>query len=172
MIDLETFGTGNSAAICQIGACYFDRETGEIGAKFKVNIDATSAAKAGGSIDASTIYFWLAQGAEARASITADPKLDIKDAFHQLNEFLASAKRIWSHATFDFVVIMDTFRRLDIKPNFRYNAARDIRTLVDLSRLTVNKVERTGVHHDGLEDAIHQVKYCVLAMNALKKDNK
>jgi len=35
MLDVETLGTKSTAAIIQIGACYFDRETGEIGDKFK-----------------------------------------------------------------------------------------------------------------------------------------
>jgi hypothetical protein len=169
MIDLETFGNGNNAAICQIGACYFDRNTGEIGNTFKVNIDAASAVKLGAAMDASTVYWWLEQSPEARASISAPPRLDIADAMYQLNDFLGNCTRLWSHATFDFVIIMNTFRLLGVKPNFSYRAARDIRTLVDLAKVdTVNAVERTGTHHDGLEDAIHQVKYCVLAMNKLK----
>jgi hypothetical protein len=49
MLDIETFGNGKHAAICQIGACYFDRSNGEIGATFKVNVDARSAEKSGGS---------------------------------------------------------------------------------------------------------------------------
>ncbi len=39
MIDFETLGTGPDAAIIQVGACYFDRVTGEIGATFKRNFD-------------------------------------------------------------------------------------------------------------------------------------
>ena len=168
MIDLETLGNGDHAAICQIGACYFDRYTGEIGNTFKINVNAASAAKHGGQLDASTVYWWLSQSQEARDSILADPKLDIVDAMNKLNAFLAGAHRIWSHATFDFVIISNTFRKLGIKPLFSYRAARDIRTLVDLANVTVTKTERTGTHHDGLADALHQVKYCVKAINKLK----
>ena len=39
MIDFETLGNSNNAVVVQIGACYFDRKTGEIGYKFETNID-------------------------------------------------------------------------------------------------------------------------------------
>ena len=169
MIDLETFGNGKNAAVCQIGACYFNRYTGEIGPTFKVNVCARSAVKSGADLDADTVYWWLSQSREAINSVTAEPLVDISTAFSDLNTFMADAKAIWSHATFDFVIIQETYKRLGIKPTFRYSAARDIRTLVDLAKVTIRKHDRQGVHHDGLDDAIYQVKYCVEAFNKLKK---
>lgn len=173
MVDLETFGTGKDAVVCQIGACYFDRVTGAIGDKFKVNIDARTAVKSGAEIDADTVYWWLSQGKDAISSITSPPLVDITTAFEDLNKFLAPAKAIWSHATFDFVIIAQTLRRLGIKPNFRYTAARDIRTLMDLAKASAGQVEdpqlRLGTHHDALDDCIFQVLYCVHALNRLKK---
>lgn len=167
MIDLETLGNGENKCVIQVGACYFDRTTGEIGETFKRNIDAKSAVQAGFQMDAQTVYWWLAQSDAARASIIQGPLLPIRDAFNDLNTFLAPAKSIWSHATFDFVTIMETYRKLDIKPLFSYKAARDIRTLIDLMNVSISPVPRTGVHHDGLDDSIHQVKYCMEAFKRL-----
>lgn len=169
MLDLETLGNGKNKCICQIGAIYFDRVTGELGASFKVNVDAQSHVKAGAMIDAQTVYWWLSQGDAARTSILLDPKLDITTAMTQLNEFLAPAARIWSHATFDFVTIMETFKQLDIKPSFSYRSGLDLRTLVFLAGNNVSSVARVGLHHDALEDCKHQVKYCVAALNAVKE---
>lgn len=168
MIDLETLGNGKNACIVQIGACEFDLETGEIGKTFKVNIDAESAVRSGADLDPQTVYWWLSQSREAIDSITAQPRIDINEAFTQLNEFLKDAKQIWSHATFDFVIVMETFKRLNIKTSFHYRTARDIRTLMSLGNVTVDKVIRTGLHHDGLEDAKHQVKYCAQAYRKLR----
>lgn len=169
MVDIESLGVGKNCCIVQIGACYFDRLTGEIGETFKVNIDARSAVRSGANLEADTVYWWLSQSKEAIASITADPLLEITDAFNQLNTFLQPAKCVWSHATFDFVAITETYKRLNIKPLFRYSTARDIRTLVDLAKISVSSVVREGLHHDGLEDAKHQVKYCVEAFKKLEK---
>jgi hypothetical protein len=169
MLDLETFGNGKQACVVQIGACYFDRETGEIGQTFARNVDAKSSVDFGGVIDADTIYWWLSQSREAQASILLEPRSHVVDAFNALNDFLGNAKTIWSHATFDFVILAETLKLLGIKPNFRYTAARDIRTLVDLAKITIDKTPRVGVHHNGLADAIHQVKYCVECFRKLKK---
>ena len=168
MLDLETLGNGKDKCICQIGACYFDRDTGEIGETLKINVDAATHEKYGAKLDASTVYWWLSQSKEAQASILANPKEDIVSAMNKLNTFLAGAKCIWSHATFDFVTITDTFKQLSIKPLFNYRAARDIRTLVDFGKVTVDKQLREGIHHDALDDCKFQVKYCVAALNKVK----
>lgn len=168
MIDFETLGNGENKCLCQVGAVYFDRVTGALGKEFKVNIDAQSHVISGGVIDASTVYWWLEQSNEARASILSQPRVNVVEAMSQLNSFLADAQRIWSHATFDFVTLSETLRKLNIKPAFKYRAGLDLRTLVYLAGVEVSSFPREGTHHDGLEDAKHQVKYAVAAMNAVK----
>ncbi len=168
MLDLETLGNGKNKAICQIGACYFDRESGEIGETFKVNVDAATHVEYGAELDSKTVYWWLSQSREAQDSILAEPRLHILNAFQQLNGFLSGAKAIWSHATFDFVAIQETFKQLKLTTSFHYRTARDLRTVVDLGKVTVNKQIREGTHHDALEDCKFQVKYCVAAFRKIK----
>lgn len=168
MLDFESFGFRKKAIICQIGACYFDRNTGEIGERLSINVDARTAEAVGGQFDADTVYWWLAQSPEAIKSITSGELVDIGFAMLTLNNFLKDAKQIWSHATFDFVLLTETLNSLKIKPSFKYKTARDIRTLVDLSGLTIKNVVREGVHHNAIDDCIYQVKYCVEAMKKLK----
>lgn len=168
MLDFETLGNGRSKCLCQVGAVYFDRVTGELGKELKINIDAVSHIKAGALIDGDTVYWWLAQSDEARQSILADPKVDITLAMNQLNDFLEGADRIWSHATFDFVTLQQTLKDLSVKPKFKYKSGLDIRTLVYLSGMSVSSEARLGIHHDALADCKHQVKYCVKALNLVK----
>jgi hypothetical protein len=169
MLDLETFGNGKNACIVQIGACYFNKKTGEIGEMFKMNVNAASSVDEGSKMDADTVYWWLKQSKEAIESITADPKLPLYQAMTALNLFLADADEIWSHATFDYVIIMETLKMLGMKPRFPYRAARDIRTLTALAKTKVSSVAREGVHHDALADCLHQVKYCVECFKILEK---
>lgn len=166
MIDIETFGNGKNALICQIGGIYFDRKTGETSKHFKVNIDARSVEKSGGQFDADTVYWWLSQSRDAIDSITSDPKFDITVAMNDFNDFLKDADAVWSHATFDFVIVTETLKRLGIKPKFPYKVARDIRTLTDLAKVNTKK-PRSGIHHDALDDCKYQIAYCVEAMNKL-----
>lgn len=169
MIDLETWGNGTDALVVQIGAVYFDRETGQLGNEFKINIDAEDAVKSGARIEPATVYWWLRQEAAAQDSIITGQLYNEKYAFVKLNEFLEHAECIWSHATFDFPIVMASLKRLHIKPLFSFRSARDIRTLLDLAKFSFYTVPRDGVHHDGLDDAKHQVKYCVMAMKKLEK---
>lgn len=172
MIDFETLGNGTSKCVCQIGAVYFNNSTGELGDTFKVNVNAATHVRAGAKIDADTVYWWIQQSNEARASIVSGDLMDVTEAFLKLNEFLKGAKRIWSHATFDFVTLTDTMKQLGIKSNFSYKAGLDIRTLMYLAGTSAKIIERTGVHHDALADCVHQVKYCVGAMNTIRTHKK
>lgn len=167
MIDFETLGNGKNACVIQVAACYFDDKTGETGETYKANIDARTSVKNGAQIDADTVYWWLAQSKEAIDSVTGGNLLDETQVFNELNQFLKPAKNIWSHATFDFVILMEALKRLGIKPNFSYRDARDIRTLISLAQLDHNSFKREGLHHDGLEDCKFQVKYCVPAIKKL-----
>lgn len=168
MLDFETLGNGRFKCLCQVGAIYFDRVTGELGRELKLNIDAASHERLGGELDSSTVYWWLAQSEEARQSILAEPRMDVVLAMHELNDFFEGATRIWSHATFDFVTLLQTLKDLNIKPKFSYKAGLDLRTLTFLAGTTIDKVAREGVHHDALADCKHQVKYAVAALNQIK----
>lgn len=167
MLDIEAMGTGNNAAIIQIAACYFDRKTGKIGDKFKVNIDLNSSIDVGLSVNADTICWWLEQSDEARKSILKKPRVKIKTALNDFKSFSKKAKNIWSHSPYDFTIICSALIACGFKPlNYRY--ARDIRTLTDLGKKGKNDFKREGTHHDALDDCIFQVKYCVAAMQNLK----
>ena len=163
MFDLEALGTGEKPAICQIGAVYFDIETGETGDEFLVNINAGTT---NGIIDADTSYWWLNQSKEAQDSILSN-KVNAVEGIEAFREFQDKAVRLWSHSLFDFVVLQKTCRQLEIK-YFYSRKSMDIKTLVTLANLTVKKFEREGVHHNALHDAKHQVKYTSAAYRKLK----
>lgn len=169
MLDFETFGNGKRACIVQIGAAYFDRTTGEVGKTFKRNVDARSSVQSGGEIDPDTVYWWLSQDKAAQTAITSGELHPLRTAMLELNQFLQHAEAVWSHATFDFVILQETLKMLYIPPSFPYRAARDIRTLVDMAGVRTKKGRvREGVHHDALDDCIFQVAYCVEAMRKLE----
>lgn len=168
MIDLETFGTTHNAVVVQAGACYFDRVTGEIGETFLENINADTSLQHGFEVTGSTIYWWLEQNKEAQNSIMNGFRENVEVTITNLNDFLKGAKCVWSHATFDFVILMNHFNRLNIIPLIHYTAARDIRTLVDLAKIDHKNYERIGTYHNALDDCLYQVKYVTDCLNAMK----
>lgn len=167
MVDLETLATGPDACVVQIGACYFDRYTGEVGETFKANILPTSPGN--GRIDGNTVQWWMGQSEAARASIFAAPQQPCQQVMEQFQKFASRANAIWSHATFDFVIVQETLKRCGLR-TFNYKFARDIRTLVDLGAYNKpfeKSPAREGTHHDALDDAKFQVLYCVEAFKRL-----
>lgn len=163
MLDLETLSAGSEAVIVQIGACYFDRYTGDIRDKFLVNVDFVS--EKIGEFEGSTIQWWLNQAKEGNPLTFLNNPVRCYEALMQFKAFVKDAKQIWSHATFDFVIMQEALKRFKIKP-LPYRTARDIRTLVDLAGLP--KQDTSVKTHDALEDCIFQVKYCVECFNALQ----
>jgi hypothetical protein len=169
MLDLETMGTSHDAAIIQIGACYFDRNTGEIGEEFLVNVDLKNEMERGFLVDASTIGFWMIQSDEARYSVMdADNVAQSLTALQDFNDFAKGVKHVWSHATFDFVILMNHLKKLKITPSIHYRGARDIRTLVDLAKIDLKQFKRAGIHHNALDDCKFQIQYVVECFNKLK----
>jgi hypothetical protein len=172
MLDLETFGVSPNSIIVQLGACYFNRETGEIGKTFCENIDTPSAQGYGLTIDASTINWWLSQSKNAQESILKEPRTNIKIVLEQFQEFAIDATQVWSHATFDFVILLNAYNKVGLKFPFHYRAPRDIRTLTDLANIDPKSYKMQGLEHNALEDCKHQVKYCCDCFKKLKGINK
>ena len=180
MVDIETMGNNVNSPIVQIGAVYFSLETGETGDEYLINLDLDDAIRNGATPDGRTIYWWLSQSKEARQSIVDNPDCETMfedQGLRDFNEFWSRAKRVWSHATFDFVILMNAMRRREINPTVHYRKARDIRTLTSLADMTKAEidnfqVEREGVHHNGLDDAIYQVAYCHAAYKRIKGDTE
>lgn len=164
MLDIETMGTRATSMIVQIGACYFDRVTGEIGDTFKVNINHSEKPDRF-TVDWHTIAWWLQQSPEAQASITDGEELNMKEALTLLNEFIKPSRCLWSHATFDVPVLLNAYNVCNLHFPIHYTKMRDIRTLMDIKDHNKGTAPREGTHHDALDDCIYQVGYCVEALN-------
>lgn len=168
MLDIETLSTRPSAVIVQIGACYFDRETGEVGDTFCHDIDIQASLDAGQTVDGGALSWWMTK---QKDSITffEDP-LNPVSVLAALNKFLFKAKTIWSHATFDIPILCEAMRLHKTPPKFHYTQTRDIRTLTDLAGGNHPKVDGVSKTHNALDDCKYQVAYCVEYMKRLKNN--
>jgi len=164
MIDIETLGTGPESVITQIGACWFDWE-GNVGPTFLKNVELSSATDLGMKMDPQTVKWWFEQGNPTWLK-DAEPA---RRVLSELADFCRPAENIWSHATFDFVILQNAYRMMGNRNGLGYRKARDIRTLVMLSGLTVNKEDCVAKKtHNGLDDCLYQVEYCTKCYKAIK----
>jgi hypothetical protein len=171
MLDLETLGSGPRAAVVQIGACTFDPETGTGDADFPPqqrwffrNIRFRSAMRYG-EADGDTVAWWLQQNDEARLGLLSDP-IDLPAALSAFAEWWATLGKVnglWSHATFDAVILQSAYDSCTKWCPWRHRQVRDLRTLQSL--YWPGKRERDGVHHNALDDAIFQAQ---LARDSLR----
>jgi len=170
MIDLETMGKTFNAPILQFGGIYFDRHTGELKDQLQININLEGSMSLGFTPDASTIKWWMGQSDEARKSILKDPEYNCYNAIHKINDFLKNVKNIWSHATFDYVILMNHLNKIRLKPSFHYRSARDIRTLINLAGYSHDKKNKNkGTKHTSIDDCKFQIEYCVKCFNSIKE---
>ncbi|EEZ7565049.1 exonuclease [Escherichia coli] len=165
MIDLETMGKNPDAPIASIGAVFFDPQTGEQGPEFSKIIDMGTC---GGTVDISTIEWWLQRSGEARAAILAD-RIPLDDALLQLREFIDENSgeffvQVWGNgANFDNVILRRSYERQEIPCPWRYTNDRDVRTMVALGLVmdfdARNVTTFEGERHNALHDTRYQAKY-------------
>ncbi len=167
MLDIETMGVRPTSAIVQIGACYFDRVTGEIGKEFSVNIGYTGTEDDSRfTTDQSTVDWWKDQPQKTKDVVFSNA-MSIDRALSYLAPFLKQGECLWSHATFDAPILCNAFVVCGIKMPIHYRGMRDIRTLMDLADHHSGR-PRGGIHHNALDDCKFQVGYVVEAMNKIK----
>lgn len=171
MLDLEALNNTKDSAIVQIGAVYFDRE-GNFGEEFHANIDLKDALKYG-SVGGETLQWWFEQSQEAQKSLFTHPRLELKAALKAYIPFAKGASKIWSHATFDFVILENAFKSAGLWFPHPYTSARDIRTLMDITgtRATKNGEDMVEgeILHNAISDCKRQIRYCVRAIKKLKE---
>ncbi|EES5071068.1 exonuclease [Escherichia coli] len=165
MIDLETMGKNPDAPIASIGAVFFDPQTGEQGPEFSKIIDMGTC---GGTVDISTIEWWLKQSREAQSAILTD-EIPLDDALLQLREFIDENSgeffvQVWGNgANFDNVILRRSYERQEIPCPWRYTNDRDVRTIVALGLVmdfdARSVITFEGERHNALHDARYQAKY-------------
>lgn len=144
MIDLETMGTEPGCAICSIGICEFDPyiDPSEWRSGLYV-IDWST----WGTLDPSTVKWWLKQSDEARAQILRDG-LPLEDVLKRIVPALHRAKYIWANdPDFDCCILEAACRACGLFGAWKYYKHRSVRTVRMIgSDLGIPEIERFGAH--------------------------
>jgi len=182
-IDIETLGKTYNAPIISIGAVVFDRTTGKLGKTFYQEIAIDSAIKSG-KVDGSTLAWWLRQDAKTArrifedTSAEQDRKLDLASTLLNFTTWFRSvgtgAARPWGNgSTFDVTIIEHALDvgSIGLSPPWAYFNIRDMRTIVDVAQMVADfradSIERKGIAHNALDDAVHQAAVISSAWAAL-----
>ena len=163
MIDLETLGKRVNAAVVEVGAVFFNPETGELGDRFSEAIDFTDALRYG-KADGDTLKWWFKQTSQAQQNLIRGAK-SAETVWSKFEKFaLLHGKDVhpWGNgATFDISKCEWQFGTvLGREPPWKFWLIQDCRTIKRAANGIVNYNDKLeGVAHSALDDAIHQAKY-------------
>lgn len=168
MLDLETMGIGNEAAIVSIGAVKFDPMGSGINDAFYVGVDLSSATACGLKIDGSTVLWWLdAERDAARKSLMVSDFIDLPEALDGFAQWYGeSSLPTWGNgATFDNVVMRNAFNRVGLRCPWSYKHDRCFRTFKNLAPEIESP--NVGILHQALNDATAQAQHMQLVVKHL-----
>jgi exodeoxyribonuclease VIII len=164
MVDLETMGTTADAVIISIGAVAFCMDTCAVlvDAGFYRVLDLQ---QCGRHVSAATRAWWESQSEAARAVLhtPADERTTLRQALAELQEWaspLAGDLRWWSNgAAFDLPILAHAYAQHDMREPWRQFGDRCYRTYKNLPGARNVPMQRTGTHHNALDDAIDQARH-------------
>ena len=163
MIDLETMGTRPDAPIVSIGAVAFNGAG--IANDFYRNVDLKTSVAGGGVIDPDTLMWWLRQDNPAREALTDAAGIALTYALHDLAMwFPNNLSGVWGNgASFDNVILSESFIREGVEQPWPFWKDKCYRTVKGMYPDVA--LERSGTHHNALDDARTQAEH-LIAINA------
>lgn len=168
MLDIETLGLSPGAMVVSVGACSFDRKTGDIGDEFHSAITIKSSTDAGLKMEPQTVMWWMTQSDDAKSS-WVKKGYDLKKVASEFSLWLgvvsSSESSIWAQGDMDCNVWGFAMESVGVVRPWPFWAIRDTRTAYDVCGFDPRTIERSGTYHNALDDAKHQVRCLVSALS-------
>lgn len=195
MLDLETLGTGNNAAIVSIGAVAFMAdEPGQFNALFTNSPELLERSGLGfhrridlprskfpGDIDPISVEWWLTQSDAARAALLATPRVTLGTALDDFTTWIEKnfnkprKLRLWSNGpTFDEIILRAAFTRYGVDFPLSYRASRCCRTMIEMAELhgwqrnEFKQLSSDILKHNALHDAVFQARGVMLQRSFIR----
>lgn len=166
VVDLETLSTHANGCIVSIGAVKFNLNDGIL-EEFFINVDPTSCKEYGLHFDKHTIEWWTQQSKEAREAWQKDP-VSLPEALHKFAEFYGDKSiPVWGNgANFDISILESAYYAIGYDKDKVYGEHLpwkfwDIYCLRTLTNILDKKLQKTGVNHNALHDAIAEAKLII-----------
>lgn len=171
MVDLETTATTADAGIISIGAVKFDLTSDKISDQgFYSSVSLQSNLDYGRYISEDTMRWWMHDDQKDARSVWLESKQGIDDALTNFIEWVTDGekdpikqaivmkdRRIWCNgANFDEPILSHAITHCRLNIPWKFWNVRCVRTFKTLPGAKDIKVERTGVHHNALADALTQ----------------
>lgn len=164
MIDIETLGRKNDAAIREVGLIAF-WEDGSIIDTLQLSVSPEVWNTCNRTFSGETIL-WLNTADSIASEFNCN---SYKELVERINKFFhvhkESETRVWAKGHMDLEVLKDLYETLEEQVPWEFWQPRDLRTIQDLP---VPRLNCTNKNHRAFEDALSQVKELCVALHALK----
>lgn len=163
MLDIEALGNTPGSVITSIGACEFNMRG--VTSTFYRRIDVETCVDAGLHMDVATVLWWLEQGDAARKELTNPDCLPLEGALREFSEWVnmpdgSGVACMWGNgAAFDNVLLRSAYEATGITPPWSFRNDRCYRTMMSVAPHV--EMQREGVHHNALNDAVSQAKHLI-----------
>lgn len=159
MLDLETMGTRANAPIIAVGAVKFDM--GGVGETFYATVSLTDAVSSGAVIDPKTVLWWMQQSDVARREFAREGG-DLRTVLTEFSDWVGSSiAGMWGNgASFDNTILAETYTRAGLRAPWMFWQDRCYRTVKNMYP-GIQMDERSGTHHNALDDAMTQAQHLV-----------
>lgn len=160
VLDLETLGTGDNAAVVSIGAAFVN---GASRVWRIMPIEAMSH----GTTDPSTLKWWSEQCPAAREELTGT--LTTEQAVREMTEWVRSqgfgrSSTIWGKGpSFDCVLLRNAMNRAGVPVFWQFWQERCVRTILQMVP-EAGKLEFEGTPHRAEDDARHEARQVAMAL--------
>ena len=165
MVDLETLALNQQAVIVSIGLVLFNEH--EILDSIYIEVDKNDQPQR--TQDPVVLDWWNKQSDEAKQVLNSkyavNPlvAIDLINGFLGKNDICKDSLRVWGNGSdFDNIILNDFFNDYNAM-SWQFHNNRCFRTIKSI--FEVDKPKREGVHHNALDDAIHQVKHLQKILN-------
>lgn len=182
MLDLETLGTDPGCVVLSIGAVEFDHEAvdpwvqADPEKQVHVRLETVTQHAVGLTTDPDTVQWWMGQDKEAQQALLDMEPVDVRQALANFADWLyeefgeddnGHAKvEVWCRgAGFDAPILREVYKAVALKCPWAWWNERCQRTehkalkrLANAGPLVFKDPPRDGVHHNALDDAVHQAE--------------
>lgn len=159
MVDLETMGTQPYAPILSIGACAFSMDGEPIADLFYQTVTLESCLELGMRPDAGAIEFWMGQPEGAKQGWLKNPNaVTLPLALDAFTDWWNSRPMsMWGNsARFDCGLLEAAYKLCRKEVPWSWWKEGCYRTVKNLPGARSVALQRYGVHHNALDDAISQ----------------
>lgn len=178
MVDIESFGLKPGSAVASIGAVVADMDA-PIGSmpesiRYYQTINMGSSLDLGLAIEGSCMEWWTQENLPAFVEVlkkTIPARQAIWNFTSWYKMHVPRDTPIYCHGlNFDIPLLDVLFEKAETAVPWKYNSTRDDRTIFDLAGLDFKNsgIERKGLFHNALDDAVFQASCVQKAWKMLK----